>query len=913
MDEDRANRGEMQIARANPPAPRGNLQPQSGRFAPPVLYDDDVFQNSGYTVGLTKARDPVLDATAGRAFDGLVPGLDHLRLIVGRVCKINVRANDAFGNARSTGGDAVEGLLLGPLGEEGTVKVKDHGDGTYGLEFVCTSQGVWRLRLRFNGRHSESEHELVVSYGPLVANDLAVKPPKPPFVCGAYTDIAVEVAEPELGRVMSGGEAFSVRVISPSAMSMSVPLELEPGSTRAVATVCWPEVGAHVVSVTLDGVNLPKSPMNIDVAPEDICLAACQIQGSGTHRAIAGERASFVVEAHDARGNRLVSGEAPLSVVVRALASNDNGRTGENENPVARGQILDYGNGAYEASYVVRVAGPYEVALVLMGEELVMKGTCEPGRAVVPGCVLLGDAVLDLEVGSPGVFSVERRDAYGNATPSRQGQVKLRCVADGPGDVDVHVVDCAGGRSDVVASANVAGRYFITVTGGDDQDPIPGSPFELVAYPGAAAANASVTSVYGAQLASPDSDVLTAVAGDEVTLTVSPRDSFGNKTVFGPGSRVTVSALLDGDEALLFEDAGGPRAEATLRGALTAAGSYLLAATIGDEPLAGYPRILQIVPGATDPRRCVLFGDALAGVDCGTQSSLTMHAADRFGNLRATGGDVVDLSMLAPDGKTVVAAAVADHADGTYGASFKLDQAGAWGLQLIVNGRGGRTDVSEVIANFGPCKAQDCTFAGFGMDGLEGVTTLSSSQIRVFPTAYESANRRMSGKESLSVRVLTPSGGISAVDLKFDRGQYLGAYRWTQPGLHTVSVSLEQEAVVGSPFTVEALASLPEIRELENMSVGDINAILVKMTPDASSQALASLPPEQAAEALAGHSGAAAARMMNGMFPSATAQVLGGMPDSAAAAAVGAMSEEKTRDVLGAMAPADTANLMAAM
>ena len=127
-----------------------------------------------------------------------------------------------------------------------------------------------------------------------------------------------------------------------------------------------------------------------------------------------------------------------------------------------------------------------------------------------------------------------------------------------------------------------------------------------------------------------------------------------------------------------------------------------------------------------------------------------------------------------------------------------------------------------------------------------------------------------------------------------------------------MSVSLEQEAVVGSPFTVEALAALPEIRELENMSVGDINAILVKMTPDASSQALASLPPEQAAEALAGHSGAAAARMMNGMFPSATAQVLSGMPAAAAAAAVGAMSEEKVADVLGAMAPADGAKLMAA-
>ena len=919
-DENAPARMGREIAPAGRPR-AATLQPQSGRYAPPVLYDDEVFRDAGYTVGLTKARDPLLDATAGGAFDGLVPGIDHLRLIVGRTCKINVRANDAFGNARSTGGDAVEGLLLGPLGEEGEVKVRDHGDGTYGLEFVCTSQGVWRLRLRFNGRASASEHELVVSYGPLVAGDLSVKPLKPPFVCGAYTDVVVEVAEPELGRVMTGAEAFSVRVVSPSAMSMSVPLELAPGSTRAVATVCWPEVGAHVLSVTLDGVNLPRSPMNVDVAPEEICLAACQIQGAGTHRAVAGERASFVVEAHDARGNRLVSGEAPFAVIVRTLrgGANPGGGGGggavsgeKREEDVTRGQILDYGNGAYEASYVVRTAGPYEVALVLMGEELVMKGTCEPGPAVVPGCVLLGDAVLDLEVGAKGVFTIERRDAYGNVAPSRQGQVKLRCVADGPGDVDAHVVDCAEGRSEVFAVAKVAGRYFITVVGGDDQVPVPGSPFELVAYPGAAAATASVTSVYGAQLASPDADVLAAVAGDEITLTVSPRDKFGNKTVFGPGARVRVSAVVDGDERLEFEDRGGPRAEATLRGALTAAGSYLLRATIGDEPLAGYPRILQIVPGATDPRRCVLFGDAIAGVDCGAQSSLTMHAADRFGNLRATGGDVVDLSMLAPDGKTVVAASVTDHADGTYGAAFKLDQAGAWGLQLIVNGRGGRTDVAEVTANFGPCRAQDCTFAGFGMDGLEGVTTLSSSQIRVFPIAYESANRRMSGKESLSVRVLTPSGGISAVDLRFDRGQYFGTYRWTQPGLHTVSVSLEQEAVVGSPFTVEALAALPEIRELENMSVGDINAILVKMTPDASSQALASLPPEQAAEALAGHSGAAAARMMNGMFPSATAQVLSGMPAAAAAAAVGAMSEEKVADVLGAMAPADGAELMAA-
>ena len=888
--------------------PLANTGRQAGRYHPPVLYDEDVYAKAGFGTGLNERRDPLLDVTSGRAFDGHLGASlsERTRLIVGRVCKINVRAADHFGNARSIGGDVVEGVLTAPDGEREdslAVEVTDHGDGTYGLEFKCASQGVWVLQLKFNGRMSSQKHELVVSYGPLVASDLEVKPMVGPFLCGGYADVVVEVKHPELGRVMSGAEAFSVRVVSPSAMSQSVPLELEQGAAKAVATVCWPEVGEHSVSVTLDGAPLPGCPMAVRVLPEDICLAACQIQGAGTHRAVAGERASFVVEAHDARGNRLTKGGAPLGVVARSLAESADGAT-------TRGQILDYGNGAYEASYTMRVSGPYEVALVLFGEELVMKGACEPGAAVVAGCALLGDAVLDLEVGQRGRFAVERRDAYGNRAPSRQGQLALRCAVDGPGTAETYVVDGADGRSDVVASAETAGRYFLTVTGGDDQEPVPGSPFELVAYPGSAAAAASVTTVYGAQLASADSDVLTAVAGDEITVTVQPRDAFGNQTVFGPGARVAVSAVGGpGGVETAFEDRGGPRAEATTRGVLNAAGSYLLSAKVGDEPLAGYPRILQIVPGATDPRRCVLFGEALQGVDCGRECSMTVHAADRFGNLRATGGDVVDLSILAPDGRTVVAASVTDHADGTYGAAFRLDHAGAWGLQLIVNGRGGRADVSEIVANFGPCKARDCVFTGFGMDGLEGVTTLSTSRIVISPAAYESAGRRMSGKESIGVRVLTPSGGISAVELNFTRGRYEGVHRWTQPGLHTVSVSLDQEAVVGSPFTVEALAALPEIRELESMSAADINGILQKLDPNASAQALATLPPRQAAEALAGHAPEAMARMMNGMYPSATASILASLPPHAAASAVSAMSEEKAREVLAAMAAEDVAAL----
>ena len=153
------------------------------------------------------------------------------------------------------------------------------------------------------------------------------------------------------------------------------------------------------------------------------------------------------------------------------------------------------------------------------------------------------------------------------------------------------------------------------------------------------------------------------------------------------------------------------------------------------------------------------------------------------------------------------------------------------------------------------------------------------------------------------------------MELQFIRGRYEGSYRWTQPGLHTVSVSLDQEAVVGSPFTVEALAALPEIRELEsNEHIGDINGILTETGPErlgAGARDAAAEPSRGGAGK--GHAPEAMARMMNGMYPSATAQILAALDTNTAASAVSAMSEEKAREALAAMAPGDVAAITRAM
>ena len=309
----------------------------------------------------------------------------------------------------------------------------------------------------------------------------------------------------------------------------------------------------------------------------------------------------------------------------------------------------------------------------------------------------------------------------------------------------------------------------------------------------------------------------------------------------------------------------------------------------------------------------MLFGDALQGVRCNRVSTLTVHAADKFGNLRSTGGDVVDVNLCSPDGKYVVASKVDDHADGTYGAKFKLERPGTWEIQLVVNGRGGRTQVNEITSYFAGVKANECTFSGMGSDGVEGVVCFKQSDIVIEPADFEQNSRLMSGKEAVAVRILTPSGGISSVDLKFENGKYRGSYTWTQPGQHTVSVSLDQEAIVGSPFSVEAMSALPQIAELENMAVGEIADILPKLSGEGASQALQSLGPDKAAEALAGNTPESAVRMMAHVFPGNVAEILSCMRPDAAAATISAMPGERAAEVLGTMQSNDATQLMKSM
>ena len=126
--------------------------------------------------------------------------------------------------------------------------------------------------------------------------------------------------------------------------------------------------------------------------------------------------------------------------------------------------------------------------------------------------------------------------------------------------------------------------------------------------------------------------------------------------------------------------------------------------------------------------------------------------------------------------------------------------------------------------------------------------------------------------------------------------------------MHTISVNLSQEAIIGSPYNVEILMALPQISE--NLSAREIADMLPNLLPEGAAQALSNLSPKDAADAIQGQDVENVARMLSGVMPGTCAEILSELPPKDAADILGTMRDPT--DVLLAMSTDDLAKILAA-
>ena len=193
------------------------------------------------------------------------------------------------------------------------------------------------------------------------------------------------------------------------------------------------------------------SPLVVEVDAQEVSLPMCRLSGQGLAGAAAGERATILIEARDARGNRLFQGGAIIGVAVRV--------GGETH----RGRVQDCGDGTYEASYVVEKAGPYEVSLFIGTEATSFRAVCEPGRVDYTQCRVEGALHGRWIAGNQLSLTVTRVDRFGNRVPRREGLAPFHGVCTGPGEISCETLELGNGACELRYTGTVAGLYSLGV------------------------------------------------------------------------------------------------------------------------------------------------------------------------------------------------------------------------------------------------------------------------------------------------------------------------------------------------------------------------------------------------------------------------------------------------------------------
>jgi hypothetical protein len=161
----------------------------------------------------------------------------------------------------------------------------------------------------------------VVSFGTLTAEEAVVRLSPTAeetggvYECGQTAELIIAGQNFESsGRLMTGLEAVTVRLLHPSGAQEALPVVLAKDMTHYAAPIRWLHPGDHAVSVLLDGVRVAGTPLRARAEGIEVSLSLCTFVGDGRERCVAGERPTLKMEAKDYCGHFILCCGPPLLI-----------------------------------------------------------------------------------------------------------------------------------------------------------------------------------------------------------------------------------------------------------------------------------------------------------------------------------------------------------------------------------------------------------------------------------------------------------------------------------------------------------------------------------------------------------------------------------------------------------------------
>lgn len=200
---------------------------------------------------------------------------------------------------------------------------------------------------------------------------------------------------------------------------------------------------------------------------------------------------------------------------------------------------------------------------------------------------------------------------------------------------------------------------------------------------------------------------------------------------------------------------------------------------------------------------CLAYGPGLEAATCNVGAEFTVELKDELGN-RIMRREEVSVAVTHQASKSKVEAGVSRQQDGTYQVLYTPEQQGEYAIEVAVGKTGIQGSPFKVLVDFGKVDGSKCRAFG---PGLEGAVLGEAASFTV-EVRDEHGNLRSTGGDAVDVVVKAGRGNIPAQVEDNKDGTYCVEYTATMEGQLQISVTVDRQAVKGSPFSVD-VAGVP--------------------------------------------------------------------------------------------------------
>uniref|UniRef100_UPI00358FEB07 filamin-C-like isoform X2 n=1 Tax=Myxine glutinosa TaxID=7769 RepID=UPI00358FEB07 len=647
------------------------------------------------------------------------------------------------------------------------VETREAGVGGLNLHM----DGPFETRLECHERGGNCEVEYVPfvpgNYGLHVTHgDKAV--PGSPFHIPVLMDPSrVRVSGTGEGSEIRAGEPQSVCVSCgdvggvPLAVSLCGPQGIEPvevvdgGGNNCLVQYVPKHPGLHALHLACGGVELPCSPLNVDVLPSHEAIKV-HVSGAGVSASgvLASLPTAFYVDTREAE-------DGPLIVNITDM----NGHRCETK-------MHTNEDGTYTVSYTPEIAGQYTISISYAGNNVpnspyhIQAFPCGDASK----CFLIGPGLGPvLHVGEQTLLSVDSKTA---------GQGKVTCHVDTPGGgiLDTDVSEKPDSISDVFFEVHEPGPYIVSIFFGGQH--IPNSPFCVSAVETKPIIEEPEDVLPLCQKATAPTSFLTRKLNTErpngETKLLRPFHS--TLPLFFRKGHVTGEVLMPSGSKAIPEITDNHNGTVTIHFSPTETGLHKMSVHLNGQHISGSP--LQFFVNEVDSGHVCAYGPGLSHGQVNEAACFTIdtkHAGE--GGL-----------SLAIEGPSKAEITCNDNNDGTCLVSYMPIAPGDYTILVNFDGK-------HILGS--PFTARVTARDTIRMSEKE----LRTSQNIPLKIMENDLNQ-------LSATITAPSGREDPCSLKWlQNGQVGISFTPKEPGKHLVSVRKDGRHIVNSPFMVKMTTS----------------------------------------------------------------------------------------------------------